>query len=101
MKRYVHGVFIYDCVSEQCGERRYMYLEQGLEERCNPQLKTPSGKPHKPTPFIIACPKCGGRMQHITSAWYDEFIEAKKGIDIFMNVKHSDCGKPRFNWGGE
>lgn len=80
MKRYVHGIFTYDCLNEQCGSRHYMYLEKGLEERCNPRLKKTSGKPHKPTPFMICCPECGGRMQHVGSNWFDEFVEAKKEL---------------------
>ena len=58
VQRYVHMAFVYAC--ETCYEKRLMWVEKGLEEMCNPSLKEKSGLPHKPTPFVITCPKCGG-----------------------------------------
>ena len=101
MKRFVHGAFGYVCRS--CGERRLLWLEKGLEERCNMKLKEPSGLPHKPTPFCIACPSCGKLdMIHAGGCiYFPEFELAKKGQDLFINSKKYDCGKPVFNWRGE
>lgn len=79
----------------------FMYLEKGIEEQCNPLLKHPSGLPHKPTPFAIACSECGGIACHTGTHWFEDFVEAKKGMSIFMNTKKCDHGKPVFVWGGE
>ena len=57
----VHGYMLYCC--EDCGFEIKMYLERGLEDRVEYEK---TGK-HKPVPFIIGCPKCGGFMRHI--AW--------------------------------
>lgn len=98
-KRMVHGMFYYQC---SCGSCHEMFLEKGIEERCNPKLKKLSGLPHKPTPFVIRCPDCKtGVMVHSGVNWLDDFIEARKGMDLFMNVKSLDHGKPVFNWSGE
>ena len=100
MKRFVHGIFFYCC--ENCRSVHLIYVEKGLEEQCNPVLENPSRKPHKPTPFVVKCPDCNtGRMFHQGTKWFEQFQEAKKGCDIFMNVKKEDCGKVRFKWGGE
>ena len=45
----VHGRMIYRC--EQCGRSWAMFLEKGIEE---------FGENHKPSPFTIECPYCGG-----------------------------------------
>ena len=100
MKRFYHAVFNYRCST--CGSIASMAVEKGLEERCNPKLKEPSGLPHKPTPFNIACPYCRkGFMFHVSTIWLDHFEEVRKGDSLFMNTKKSDCGKPVFRWGGE
>lgn len=100
MKRYIHAWFCYAC--DCCGSRRMIGVEKGLEELCNPKLEKPSGLPHKPTPFVIKCPDCEtGFMRHSATHWLSDFEEAQKGSDIFMNTKHSECGKVRFEWGGE
>lgn len=54
----VHGCFTYIC--SKCGKGINMYLEMGVEEKCNKRLmpRYKSGKEHKPTPFIIQCPSC-------------------------------------------
>ena len=98
--RYVHMAFTYNC--QKCGEKKVMWVEKGLEEACNPRLKEKSGLPHKPTPFVIGCPVCGGFMQHCGGNLYlPVFIPARKGMDLFINSKKNECGKPVFNWGGK
>lgn len=100
MKRFVHGVFLYVC--QKCNDSKLLWLEKGIEEQCNPDLKHPSGRPHKPTPFMISCPNCKtGMMIHTGTNWLADWMEARKGMNLFMNVKSCDCGKARFNWGGE
>lgn len=99
VKRYVHMAFVYAC--ETCYEKRLMWVEKGLEENCNPSLKKKSGLPHKPTPFVITCPNCGGFMQHIATPFYlSEFEPAKIGDNLFIIDENHDCGKPVFNWNG-
>ena len=98
-QRYVHMAFVYAC--EKCCVRRLMWIEKGLEENCNSSLKEKSGLPHKPTPFIIACPECGGFMKHVlTPICLPEFRHAKIGEDLFINDKNYECGMPCFNWSG-
>ena len=98
-QRYVHMAFVYAC--EKCGEHRLMWIEKGLEENCNSSLKEKSGLPHKPTPFIIACPECGGFMRHVlTPIYLPEFRPAKIGEDLFTYDKNYECGMSCFNWSG-
>ena len=54
-----HGIFHYEC--ENCGHERLIFLEMGVEERCNKRLleEYKSGKEHKATPFCLRCPRCG------------------------------------------
>lgn len=99
VQRYVHMAFLYVC--EKCGEQRWMWIEKGLEEACNPMLKEKSGLPHKPTPFVIGCPKCGGFMRHVATPCYlEKFEPAWIGDDLFINDENHDCGKPVFGWDG-
>ena len=99
VQRYVHMAFVYAC--ECCYEKRLMWIEKGLEEMCNPSLKEKSGLPHKPTPFVIECPNCGGFMQHIATPIYlSEFTPAKIGDNLFIDDENHDCGKSVFDWNG-
>ena len=98
-QRYVHMAFVYVC--ETCGKHRLMWIEKGLEENCNPSLKEKSGLPHKPTPFIITCPRCCGFMRHVsTPICLSEFRPAKIGDDLFVNDENCGCGRSVFNWNG-
>jgi hypothetical protein len=101
VQRYVHMAFLYAC--ESCCERHLMWIEKGLEEACNPKLKEKSGLPHKPTPFVIRCPRCGGFMRHISTPFcLDKFAPASVGDNLFINDENCECGKPVFCWeGGE
>lgn len=99
VQRYVHMAFVYAC--PRCGEHRLMWIEKGLEEECNPQLKEKSGLPHKPTPFAIRCPVCGGFMQHVLTPYYlSKFRPARIGDNLFINDENIDCGHPVFDWDG-
>ena len=99
VQRYVHMAFVYAC--EKCGKHSMMWIEKGLEEACNPMLKEKSGLPHKPTPFVIRCPECGGFMRHVATPCYlEKFIPARIGDDLFINDENYDCGKSVFGWDG-
>lgn len=99
-KREVHMAFTYGCTN--CLNRETLWIEKGLEESCNPKLREKSGLPHKPTPFMIKCPKCGAFMYHIaTSTQLEKFEPAQIGTNLFINSEEHDCGKPVFNWQGE
>lgn len=50
----VHGYMKYRC--KDCKKEWKMWLEKGIEDR-REYKKT--GK-HKPSPFVIKCPYCGG-----------------------------------------
>lgn len=61
-------------------------LEKGLEE---------PGPDHKPVPFIISCPYCGGRAQDVSGlVKMKKEAPLPKGVNYFSNSKKSDCGKP-------
>ena len=83
-KIFVHGGMKYKC--EACGKEWWMMLEKGLEE---------PGPDHKPVPFIIMCPRCGGPAHDISG-----LVKLPKeeilpyGVSYFSNSKKSDCGKP-------
>lgn len=54
----VHGCMKYRC--KKCGKEWFMYLELGVEDQGK------NGRPHQPSPFVIACGHCGGMAQDIT-----------------------------------
>lgn len=82
----VHGAMKYGC--EKCGFTWWMFLEKGLEE---------FGEDHKPVPFTISCPLCGGFAHDISGIWkfpdggYEELLA---GESYFANVDGLDCGVP-------
>lgn len=82
----VHGRMLYRC--ECCGESWFMYLEKGIEE---------FGENHKPSPFTIACPYCGGwamdvsGIQKLLSGGY---IQLPGSYHYFANVEDHPCGVP-------
>ena len=82
----VHGAMKYGC--ENCGLTWWMFLEKGLEE---------FGENHKPVPFIIRCPVCGGFARDIsgTCKFPDGgYRELPQGEAYFANVEGQDCGVP-------
>lgn len=82
----VHGAMKYGC--EKCGFTWWMFLEKGLEE---------FGEDHKPVPFTIQCPLCGGFARDIsgTCKFPDGgYRELPQGEAYFANVEGSDCGVP-------
>ena len=65
-----------------------MFLEKGLEE---------FGENHKPVPFTIRCPVCGGFARDIsgTCKFPDGgYRELPQGEAYFANVEGQDCGVP-------
>ena len=76
----------YKC--ESCKNLIVIWLERGLEEY--------NGKYHKPVPFSVPCPKCGGfHMDHVM--WEND-IHLKHDAEIpnnsyyFANLSKYDCG---------
>ena len=95
--RYVHMVMKYKC--DRCMNEANMYVEKGLEERCNRVMKVGSGMPHKPVPFAIECPECGEwtmRAYGFTS--FPDFLIAPDGLNLFINDPDSDSGVPVFGY---
>ena len=83
----VHGAMKYGC--EKCGLTWWMFLEKGLEE---------FGEDHKPVPFVITCPLCGGFAHDISGiVKFPEggYKELPAGEAYFANVDGHDCGVPK------
>ena len=75
--REVHMVMKYVC--EECGYTANMYVEKGLEEEVNKEMKEKSGMAHKPVPFCITCPECGkGWMRHRSFWCFDKYLPVTK-----------------------
>lgn len=82
----VHGRMVYHC--ECCGESWFMYLEKGIEE---------FGENHKPSPFVMACPHCGGwasDVSGIQKASGGGYVPLLGGCRYFANLEDRDCGVP-------
>ena len=100
--RYVHMVMKYKC--DRCMSETNMYVEKGLEERCNRFMKVGSGMPHKPVPFAIKCTECEeGTMRAYGFTSFPDFLIAPDGLNLFINDPDSDHGVPVFGYreGGE
>lgn len=95
--RYVHMVMKYKC--DRCMSETNMYVEKGLEERCNRAMKISSGMPYKPVPAFIKCPECekGFMMDHGFISFPD-FLIAPDGLNLFINDPDSDRGVPVFGY---
>lgn len=87
--KYVWAYMIYGC--EDCGYKTRMFLQKGLEEH---------GENHKPVPFIIRCPRCGGfHCRDISSLRrLPEERPLKAHENYFKNDKKHDCGVPVIKW---
>ena len=84
----IHGRMIYRC--ECCGKSWPMYLEKGIEE---------FGENHKPSPFTIACPYCGGWAMDVSGIQKvpgGGYVPLPDGYGYFANVEGRDCGVPTF-----
>ena len=84
----IHGRMIYRC--EQCGKSWPMYLEKGIEE---------FGANHKPSPFTISCPYCGGMAMDVSGIQKvpgGGYVPLPDGYGYFANVEGRDCGVPTF-----
>lgn len=67
-----------------------MYLEKGIEE---------FGKNHKPSPFTITCPYCGGLAMDVSGIQKvpgGGYVPLPDGYGYFANVEGRDCGVPTF-----
>lgn len=83
----VHGRMIYRC--EQCGRNWAMFLEKGIEE---------FGENHKPSPFTIGCPYCGGWAMDVSGIQKISggYIPLPDGGNYFANMEDKNCGVPVF-----
>lgn len=83
----VHGRMIYRC--EQCGRSWAMFLEKGIEE---------FGENHKPSPFTIGCPYCGGWAMDVSGIQQIQggYIPLPDGGNYFANMEDKNCGVPVF-----
>ena len=98
----IHGYMVYQC--EHCNNIYVMWLEKGLED---PTDDEKTGM-HKPVPFGITCPACGGMAVH--TLWslgedslgknyksYQKYVEQPNRIiyrNFFWNDPMTDCGVP-------
>ena len=67
-----------------------MYLEKGIEE---------FGANHKPSPFTITCPYCGGLAMDVSGIQKvpgGGYVPLPDGYGYFANVEGRDCGVPTF-----
>lgn len=67
-----------------------MYLEKGIEE---------FGENHKPSPFTITCPYCGGFAMDVSGIQKvpgGGYVPLPDGYGYFANVEGRDCGVPTF-----
>ena len=82
----VWAYMVYAC--EDCGNRLFMYLEEGLEQ---------GGARHKPVPFAIRCPKCGGFHCYDVTGLI-KLTSGPRALNTkehyFKNTPKDDCGIP-------
>lgn len=66
-----------------------MFLEKGIEE---------FGEDHKPSPFTIGCPYCGGWAMDVSGIQKipGEYIPLPDGGHYFANMEDKNCGVPVF-----
>lgn len=99
----IHGFMIYQCID--CNSIYVMWLAEGLED--HPIYDARTGI-HKPVPFGITCPVCGGSAFH--KFWtmgactlgknhrsYKDYISQQNKLlyeNFFWNDPDSDCGVP-------
>lgn len=98
----IHGYMVYQC--EECNSIYVMWLAEGLED---PTDDVKNGK-HKPVPFGIVCPCCGGIAFH--KFWgvgkltlgkhhrsYKEYVSQQNKLiyeNFFWNDPEEDRGTP-------
>jgi len=82
----IHGRMLYCC--ENCGQSWFMYLEKGIEE---------FGENHKPSPFTIVCPYCGGWASDVSGIQKvpgGRYVKLPGEYMYFANLEDRDCGVP-------
>lgn len=98
----IHGYMIYQC--QECADVYVMWLEKGLED---PEDDKKTGN-HKPVPYTIICPFCGGTVKHIFWEFskdtlssnyrsYNRYVTETNGTiyrNFFWNDPESNCGIP-------
>lgn len=94
---FVHGAFVYVCTD--CAAHTTMMLDMGVEEMCNPRLASgKSQRPHKPSPFTIKCPQCGGFATHTQTVWFEAPRPLSAGRNVFLYDPDHNCGRAVYNW---
>lgn len=84
----IHGWMIYRC--QCCGKSWTMYLEKGIEE---------FGGNHKPSPFTIECPYCGGWAMDVSGIQKvpgGGYVPLPDDGHYFANRENHPCGVPTF-----
>ena len=83
----VWAVMIYKCAD--CGYEIPMYLEHTLERH--------NGDAHKPVPFGMVCPECGGFHCYDDIPRFRELPgvrQLREGESYFKDDPNHDCGIP-------
>lgn len=84
---WVWAVMIYRCAD--CGFEIPMYLESTLERH--------NGENHKPVPFAMKCPECGGFHCYDDVSRFRPLPEERplrEGESYFKDTYKHDCGIP-------
>lgn len=98
----IHGFMIYQC--QECNSIYVMWLAEGLED---PTDDAKTGK-HKPVPYGITCPSCGGIAFHsffnvgkmtlgMNHRSYKDYISQQNKLlyeNFFWNDPESESGVP-------
>nr|DAM96274.1 MAG TPA: zinc-ribbon domain protein [Caudoviricetes sp.] len=91
MRKLTHGFMKYKC--ESCNKEWNMWLENGIEDRRQYE-KTGI---HKPSPYMIKCPYCGGIAKDISGYIpTTDCMPLLDHVNRFENHEDSDCGVPVF-----
>lgn len=93
----VHGAFVYVC--DDCKAHTTMMLDMGVEELCNQRLVYGrSQRSHRPSPFVIACPKCDGLAMHTQTVWFEAPRRLAAGSNVLLWDPTHECAKAVYDW---
>lgn len=93
----VHGAFVYVC--DDCKAHTTMMLDMGVEEQCNQRLVYGrSQRTHRPTPFVIKCPKCDGLAMHTQTVWFEAPRRLAAGSNVLLWDPSHECARAVYDW---
>lgn len=93
----VHGAFVYVC--DDCKAHTTMMLDMGVEEQCNQRLVYGrSQRSHRPSPFVIKCPKCGGFAMHTQTVWFEAPRRLAAGSNVLLWDPTHECARAVYDW---